>query len=269
MPRVEEIHAFLEEIAPCALAEEWDNVGTLVDCGREVSGVMTALDITGTTIAEAAEAGCELIVSHHPVIFHPLRRWDCTDPCYQMIRRQISGICMHTNLDTAAGGVNDQLAALFGLGEVRALEQMGRVGRLPAPMDPRRLRCSARRSSARRGCSSPTPGRPIRTLAVLGGAGGEFAAAAKAAGADCLLTGEASHHDALGRAADRPLAGRGGPLFHRAPGGALPRGPAAPPLPRAAGAGQPAGAGALYHPVTGAGRRARRRKVRPVMRGPK
>lgn len=197
MPRVEEIHAFLEEIAPRALAEDWDNVGTLVDCGREVSGVMTALDITGTTIAEAAEAGCELIVSHHPVIFHPLRRVDCTDPAYQLIRRQISGICMHTNLDTAAGGVNDQLAALFGLGEVRALEQMGRVGRLPAPMDPASFALLCKEKLGASGVQLADAGQPIRTLAVLGGAGGDFAAAAKAAGADCLLTGEAGHHDAL------------------------------------------------------------------------
>ena len=120
MPRVEEIRAFLEELAPSALAEEWDNVGTLVDCGGNVTSVMTALDITGETLAEAELSGCQLIVSHHPVIFRPLRRVDRTEVVYRMIKKSISGICMHTNLDTAAGGVNDQLAALFGLGEVRA-----------------------------------------------------------------------------------------------------------------------------------------------------
>lgn len=197
MPRVEEIRAFLEELAPSALAEDWDNVGTLVHCGGNVTSVLTALDITGETLAEAELSGCQLIVSHHPVIFHPLRQLDRTDVAYRMVKKSISGICMHTNLDAAAGGVNDLLAALFALTELRPLEGMGRIGRLPAPMEPAQLAALCAEKLSAGGVKLADAGRPVGTLALLGGAGGDLVAAAKAAGADCLLTGEASHHDAL------------------------------------------------------------------------
>ena len=198
MPRVEEIHAFLEEIAPRALAEDWDNVGTLVDCGREVSGVMTALDITGTTIAEAAEAGCELIVSHHPVIFHPLRRVDCTDPAYQLIRRQISGICMHTNLDAAEGGVNDLLADTLGIaraGRRAFADGCGRIGAVqPTTVEALARHCAETLHS---GVKYVASGKPVTCLAEVSGAGGSYLQQAIDEGADCLVTGEGAHHIAL------------------------------------------------------------------------
>lgn len=197
MPRVEEIRAYLSELAPQQLAESWDNVGTLVDCGGNITSVLTALDITDETVNEAEMAGCQLIVSHHPVIFHPLKSVDRTQPAYRMIKKNISGICMHTNMDTAVGGVNDILAALFGLQGVQKLEEMGRWGKLKMPMTVSQLAALCRDRLGAGGVRMVDLGRPVQTLAVLGGAGGDFLAAAKAAGCDCLLTGEASHHDAL------------------------------------------------------------------------
>ena len=196
MPRVEEIRAYLSELAPQQLAESWDNVGTLVDCGGNITSVLTALDITDETVNEAEMAGCQLIVSHHPVIFHPLKSVDRTQPAYRMIKKNISGICMHTNMDTAVGGVNDILAALFGLQGVQKLEEMGRWGKLKMPMTVSQLAALCRDRLGAGGVRMVDLGRPVQTLAVLGGAGGDFLAAAKAAGCDCLLTGEASH-DAL------------------------------------------------------------------------
>ena len=101
MPRVEEIRAYLSELAPQQLAESWDNVGTLVDCGGNITSVLTALDITDETVNEAEMAGCQLIVSHHPVIFHPLKSVDSTQPAYRMIKKNISGI---NKIITQCGG---------------------------------------------------------------------------------------------------------------------------------------------------------------------
>ena len=75
MARVREICECLEQLAPKELAESWDNVGLLVDCGAEVTSVLVALDITDEVVAEAELQGCQLIVAHHPVIFKPLRTW--------------------------------------------------------------------------------------------------------------------------------------------------------------------------------------------------
>ena len=194
----------LEALAPPALAEGWDNVGLLVDSGQPVRGILTALDITADTVAEAAEKGCDLLVSHHPVIFDPPKRLDYNNVLYKMIRADVSAICMHTNLDCAAGGTGDTLAALLGLREVRAFTAegdaaLGRIGQLPAPL-------SAEQLAALCGKVLYTPvrfadgGRPVQKVAVVTGAG-DCVADALAAGADALVTGEVRYHHALDAAA--------------------------------------------------------------------
>ena len=74
MTTVQQIYEEMQRIAPLALAESWDNPGLLVDCGGEVSHVLVTLDITPEVVEEAARKGCGLIVSHHPVIFSPLKK---------------------------------------------------------------------------------------------------------------------------------------------------------------------------------------------------
>lgn len=196
MARVQEIYAVLAGMAPEELAEKWDNVGLLVDAGAEVTGVLVTLDITADTVREAAEKGCELIVSHHPVIFSPLKRLDETDVAWHLVRNGISAICMHTNLDAADGGVNDVLADLFDLRDRQPFAGgCGRVGSVEA------ISAEALARRARRVLNTPVKfadaGRPIRRLAVISGAGGSMFGDAIALGADCLLTGEANHHAAL------------------------------------------------------------------------
>lgn len=196
MPSVAEIARFMEEMAPCALAEEWDNVGVLVDCGSEVSSVLVALDITLEVVAEADQRQCHMIISHHPVIFSPLRQLTHKDVVYKLVRKNITALCAHTNLDTAAGGVNDILAALFGLVNVGTFGGGGRIGRLRTPCTGAELAalCCGRLKTTVRLADA---GRTIHTLAVLGGAGGSYVPEAVALGADCVLTGDADHHDAL------------------------------------------------------------------------
>ena len=131
--KVQQVLEILEQIAPPELACSWDNVGLLVDAGRPVTSIMTALDITADVVRDAAESGCELIVSHHPVIFDPLRRVTAEDVPAMLLQNGISAICMHTNLDAAPGGVNDVLADLLRIENRRDFaDNCGRIGkRLP------------------------------------------------------------------------------------------------------------------------------------------
>lgn len=200
MPAIAEVAAAIEEFAPKELAAEWDNSGTLVDCGGQVKKIMTTLDITGDVVNEAEAANCQLIVAHHPVIFHPLRRIVHGDVVYRLIRKHISAICAHTNLDAANGGVNDILAAIFGILEPVPFAGFGRVGRLRDKTTAIALAesCANRFNAHVRFVEAK---RPVQTLAVLGGSGGGLVEEAAAAGVDCIITGEADHHDALDAAA--------------------------------------------------------------------
>jgi len=224
----------MQAIAPLELAESWDNPGLLVDCGGAVHRVLTALDITPEVVEEAAAKQCEMIVSHHPVIFDPLKRLGPQDVPFQLVRAGISAVCMHTNLDAAEGGVNEVLAGIFGMKDMETFaEGCGRVGafeEITVPELARKaqqelaVRCNtpavgpagqgevADNSGAERGLvvRYTTPavgpavqvkfadtGRPVKRLAVISGAGGSLFADALAMGADCLLTGEANHHHAI------------------------------------------------------------------------
>lgn len=127
---VREITQYLETWAPRELAESWDNVGLL--CGhpdREVRHVLTALDVTAENVAYAVNNGVDLIVAHHPLIFKPLKTLaggtPLTDLLATLQRYDIAVYAAHTNLDIAAGGVNDRLAELLGLTEVKGLVHTG------------------------------------------------------------------------------------------------------------------------------------------------
>ena len=198
MTTVQSIYEFLDSFAPFDTAEEFDNVGLLLgDPDTEVKHCLIALDVTESVIDEAVEHGCNLIVSHHPVIFHPLRAVESGSLVARLIRAGISVISAHTNLDKAPGGVNDALAAALGLQDVQSFEGsdgMGRIGTLPEECEPDAFAHLVKESLSAAGVRYVGGRRPVKTVAVLGG-GGEFALqAALDAGADALVTGEAKHH---------------------------------------------------------------------------
>ena len=207
MATTNDIYAEMQRYAPLELAESWDNPGLLVDCAREVSRVLVTLDITPEVVEEAAAGGCELIVSHHPVIFSPLKKLTPRDVSFQLVQKGISAICMHTNLDAAEGGVNDVLADLFSIRQRTAFaDGCGRVGEIDPITVPELAALAQHKLAAL--CNAPDTGtavqvkfadtgKPVRRLAVISGAGGSLFAEAIAEGADCLLTGEANHHHAL------------------------------------------------------------------------
>lgn len=199
MPKVSDILSVIEGFAPSFLKMQGDNVGLLVgDPEAEVSRVMLTLDITPDVAKAAAEAGVQLILAHHPVIFSPL--YSVTPADYNgaavmtLLRHGIAAICMHTNLDAAAGGVNDTLAEVLGLSDVTFLDDGGqgilRRGVLPEEMTPEAF---ARHVGQALGCKGVRylPGkRTVRTVAVCGGAGGSDCGYVLQAGCDAYVTAE-------------------------------------------------------------------------------
>ena len=196
------IYGKLNSLAPFATQESWDNSGLLVgDPGAEVKTALVVLDITAEAVREAREIGAELIISHHPVIFHPLRRLTPDGAPYALARRGVAAICAHTNLDKASGGVNDTLAALLGLHEVQTTpDGLCRIGELPAPLPPDKLAVltAQRLHTDIRLCAGV---REIRRVGLCTGAGGEFAAALSGQ-VDAFITGEVRHHEWLQAAQD-------------------------------------------------------------------
>ena len=147
---------------------------------------------------EAVENDCQLIVSHHPVIFHPLRTLAADDVPALLMKNGISAICMHTNLDAAPGGVNDTLCDILGIaaeGRESFAEGCGRIG-TTMPTTVGGAGQILRRHAAQRRRVRERP-KPVTCLAEVSGGGGSYLEEAIARGADCLVTGEAAHHIAL------------------------------------------------------------------------
>jgi dinuclear metal center YbgI/SA1388 family protein len=134
VPRIADIVAFLERFAPLDLAEEWDNVGLLAgDRGRETQAVLTCLTLTPEVAREAIERRAGLVVTHHPVLFRAVKRLTADDPQGAMLLEMIAaGIAVyspHTAYDSAAEGINQQLARRLGLTEIEPLRPLPTPGR--------------------------------------------------------------------------------------------------------------------------------------------
>lgn len=196
---INDILQFFEGFAPVSTAMDFDNVGLLVGDGSTiVTKVLLALDITAGVVREASALGCELIISHHPVIFQPMKRMGTDDVPYLLAQSGIAAVCMHTNLDLAEnGGVNTALGKAVGLRGVRRAEsgECLFIGALDKALTTDEF---AEQVKERLGCDGLryTPGRgTVRTVAVASGAGGSDIFAAAAQGADALVTGEIKHHE--------------------------------------------------------------------------
>ena len=203
MTTVQDILTFLEDFAPPALAESWDNVGLLAgDRAQAVSGVLCALDVTEQVVDEAAAAGAQLIVAHHPAIFTSVSRVTADDATGRVlraaIRQDIALFCMHTNADCAEGGVNDALAAALRLTDVRHMGagengMLGRVGELPCEMQPQEFARYVKACLQAGGVRFCDGGQTIRRVAVGGGACGKLMDHALDKGAQAFVIGDCSY----------------------------------------------------------------------------
>lgn len=197
MTTVGDIYEALDALAPFDTAESWDNVGLLAGSRRtEVTTVVTALDITSAVAAFAAGEGAQLIVSHHPVIFSPLKQLEAGSAPWKLAEAGIAAICAHTNLDSAAGGVNDLLADRLNLSLTTvAGDGLCRIGELPESMAPERFAAYVQERLGCRARFAAGP-RPVRVIGICGGAGGDYLAPLwERYRLDGLLTGELKHHE--------------------------------------------------------------------------
>ena len=206
MTKIRDLYEYIDSFAPFRSAMSFDNVGLLVGDGeREVTKVLISLDITRETVAEAAALGAELIVSHHPVIFEPLRTLAPGDVPYELAKVGIAAICAHTNLDLSESfGVNTCLSAAVGIEQVRGMDVLPELGvpqwflgELSTELDPEEFAGLVKKTLSA-GSVRYTKGREaIRKVGLLSGSGGDALAAAARAGAQAFLTGELGHHEFL------------------------------------------------------------------------
>jgi len=183
-------------MAPFDSQMEFDNSGLQVgDLAMPIESVMVCLDVTPQVIAQAAHANCELIVVHHPVLFHARKQLLSNDPAWLLARRGMACIASHTPLDCCAGGVNDLLAKKLALGEPALLTPLIRLCTLPKPITVKELteHVSQKLITCVRYCDA---GKPIKTIAICGGEGCHFLEDVYGY-ADAFLTGDAGYHDFL------------------------------------------------------------------------
>ena len=217
--KIKEVLSALEQFAPLPLQEDYDNAGLQIGLTEtEVSGALLCLDVTEAVVDEAASLGCNLIVSHHPLIFHKLAHITGEDYVQRVVRKairhDIAIISMHTNMDAATGGVNFKIAAKLGLKGVRffgrrqhavnAVGDMveggeGVIGSFDESLAADDLilmlkktfgvECVQTNQLLRRG---------IRTVGLCGGAGSFLLGDAIREGCDAFITGEMHYHEFFG-----------------------------------------------------------------------
>jgi len=209
-PTVKDILDIVERIAPAGLAEDWDNVGLMIgNPTAQVDTIMIGLDPTMDLLEEAASCGANLLITHHPFIFHPLRSVHLGTPegkfAERAIRDRINVIGCHTNLDSAAEGVSHSLAQKLGLADIVPLVAhpdsegcgMGRMGKYRQTITAEEFIVKLREA-----CSPPwlltTANRPdkVEYVAVCGGSCSELAPLALEMGVQVFVTAEVKHSTA-------------------------------------------------------------------------
>ena len=211
--KIKEVLSALEKFAPLPLQESWDNAGLQVGLTEaEVSGALLCLDVTEEVIDEAVAKGCNLVVSHHPLLFRGLKTIsDLTDvqrTVMKAIRQQVCVVSMHTNMDNAQGGVNFKIAEKLGLDEVKFLETKrvgevecgsGVIGTLSTPMAANDFVLKVKQTfGVMCAMTNELLRRPIRRVAICGGAGDFLLDEAVSQGADAFITGEMHYHQYFG-----------------------------------------------------------------------
>jgi len=209
MMTVRDVMQAVERLAPSAMKENWDNVGLL--CGepdQSVNKILVALDPFMNVCEEAAEIGADLIVTHHPLIFQPVSsvtEGNSVGRCIRyLIKHDISAINAHTNLDVTPGGVNDRLAEVLGLSNVLVLnpqgtDEQGRPWGLLRMGTVEETTLSVFSASVKEKLNCPglrfvDGGKPVRKVAVGGGACSGFMKEVLLSGCDTFVTSDIKYN---------------------------------------------------------------------------
>lgn len=200
--RISDIYSFLDEKYPLSLQESWDNSGYIVESDSEkCSKILLTLDITNDSVDEAIYKKADLAISHHPVIFNPLKKIQVDTPVYKLIRSGIGAICMHTNLDIAEGGTNTvivgKIAEKLGISaNIEPLEDcgLGCIIELEKVVDCDELAEILKDIFNIERIKMSMYGEYILSkIAICSGSGGSLWKIAKAKGCDALITGDVKH----------------------------------------------------------------------------
>lgn len=204
MTRINDVYSYLCELAPLEKQMSFDNAGfQLGRSGNEVHRALLALDVTDDVVREAEELGAELIISHHPLIFTPVKNLTDCDAGHrrllELAAKDIAVISMHTNLDIAEGGVNDVLIRALGAEPECALDTngCGRVGTLSEEKDMESFLKQCKAALRVKGLRYYSAGRPVHRLAVMGGSGGDCVDDAYTKGCDTYVTADIKYHQFL------------------------------------------------------------------------
>ena len=211
--KIKEVLSALERFAPLPLQESWDNAGLQVGLTEtEVSGALLCLDVNEKIVDEAIQKGCNLVVSHHPLLFRGLKTIsDLTDVQRTVMKAVQKGVCvisMHTNMDNAKGGVNYKMAEKLGLRDVQFLAPKtvdgvesgsGVIGEFPEAQASDDFVLAVKKAfGVECAMCNELLRRPVRKVALCGGAGDFLLDEALKAGADAFITGEMHYHQYFG-----------------------------------------------------------------------
>ncbi len=197
--KIKDIYNFIDSFAPFSSQCEWDNSGLLYgNPETEIKKIGFALDATNEVIDEAAKEGCNLIVVHHPVIFHSIAKIEFNSPVEKLIKFNIAVICAHTCLDKSDEGVNFVLSKKLGLKNIRRFNTEGEAQMcFIGETDRINSEEFAEHVSKTLGTKVKfnAVNKPIKSVAVCGGSAGEFMYDLTKAGIDAFVTGEVKHHE--------------------------------------------------------------------------
>lgn len=192
----------LERLAPRRLAEEWDNPGLIIGSPAvKINRILVCLDVSEGIVERAEKENIDLIIAHHPLIFHSLKKIRTDLPTGKLVERLILNrtavLTAHTNLDSAFGGVNDVLAQRIGINVENAEETLGRFGYLKEKMMiddfAKQVKAGLKAEHIRLVRAGD---RMVKKVAVCSGSGAEFINKAVFMGADVFVTGDVKYHDA-------------------------------------------------------------------------
>ena len=209
---IRELYNALDEMFPRSLSCSWDNDGLMVcsDPDKEIKRVLLALDASNEAIEYAIKEGCQVLLTHHPMLFRPMRNvtpdFLSGDRTLAAIKADLAVMSFHTRLDAGQGGVNDALCETLGLTAAGSFGDseapgLGRIAHLDKEMS---LADFAARVKEALGCSMVqySGNRPVKIVAMVGGGGGDFIYPAKDAGADTYITGDTGYNVTLDAADD-------------------------------------------------------------------
>ena len=197
--KIKDVISTLEQFAPLPLQESYDNAGLQIGLTEaDVSGVLLCLDVTEAIVQEAINKGCNMIVSHHPLLFHGLKQIGDSDYVQRVavmaIKNDIAIVSMHTNLDNVEGGVNSEIARRLGVkGEV--VEGLF-VGEFAQPLTAKEYIQKVKETfNAGVVMTNGLLKHPIKRIAICGGAGAFMLERAIEERSDAFLTGEMKYND--------------------------------------------------------------------------